>query len=796
LITIGLTCKTLLRARYIRQIIWGAIVFRVKEKIGLALFALIPTVQFAVIAPVYANSNGARYTAHDLYLIASFAEKNAATATALSRQYNRTITVQSLQIAADQAALTRANKAKAAADAAAERARAAGNADKAKAERAQRVADAANARAEAAEAKLAESLRQRQDELAVLDPNYAIERGVLNSVGQLFLQSSDGRLAFEDYVSGKPNAYRIAAPILEKISEERAKTYDALAQKKKAADLQLRAYFAYDAWNKGQETAANTAELFEQVVVADPTGYNDWQVLANLRQNMGQLDRALAAAKSSIEAAKLWEYQRADSLRFLGDVLTARSEFTEAGKAYEQALAINRELILPLPVLSIPIVPTKEKDIVLIGGKQYRKMPDEFENSRKMAAEADLSSTLSSYSQALSKQGNSVEAIKLAREATDLSERLLKLDPNSEGARFRLAFRLMDLGDALFSSYNVAGAAPHFERALEIFSLHAKAHSDTLFYQSYVAAALERNCNVHLNIGTIEQARNDADQALLISQRLADADGSSWEAKRNLEKSWTKVGEVALKAGDPKGALTSFEKALAIQRMTLTVDPNSIQAKSDRRSLIWHMANAEEALKHYDSAMALREERLKLQRELTLDSQRPKHDSRSVASDLSDIANLLSKQENRLRSMSYRREGVQILRKLLLDDTAPPRDKSHIADDVIVEMHVLGMDMYATGDKSGATSQFEEALKIARDYQLFASSESEFEHYKMASIGMLVILDAPGHPPEELADQMERMRSQGQLTQTELTALNQLKAQIKAMVPTSRPSSPNTGKQP
>jgi tetratricopeptide (TPR) repeat protein len=773
-------------------------VSRLRGNIVLLLIALNLTAQFGAVAPVHAtttSSNGP-FTARELNLITTFAEKNEATKTALSRQYNQKISNLNEQIAVEQEVSKKANKAKTAADAAVERAKAAGQKDKAKAERAQRAAYAANARAEAAEAKLAESLGQRQDELAALDPNYAIELGILNSVGQLFLQSPDGRLAFEDYVSGKPNSYQIAAPILKKLADERAKTYDALAQKKKAADLRMRAYFAFDAWNKGQESATNTAELFEQVVAADPNGYRDWGALAVLRQNMGQFDRALAAAESSLKAVTFRGWQMADGLRFLGDILTARSEFAEALKAYEKALVINREMILPLPVVSIPIVPTKEKDIVLIGGKQYRKMPDEFENARKMANEADLSSSLSGYSRVLSKQGNSVESIKVAREATGLSERLLKRDPGSEQARINLAFRLMDLGDALFSSYDVTGAAPHFERALEIFQSFAKSHPDTPFYLSYVAAALGRNCNIHLNTGAIDKARETAELALRISQRLADADSSSWEAKRNLAKSLIKVGEVDVKAGDPKGALISFEKALAIQQMALMADPNSIQAKLDRRSLLWNMANAKEALKQYDSAIALREERLKLQRELTLDSQRPQDDSRSVASDLSDIASLLSKQENYLRSMSYRREEIQILRKLLLDDASHPSDKAEIADDLIVEMHVLGMDMSATSDKSGAILQIEEALNIAREHQSFAGKESKFERHIMTSIALLAGLGAPGHPPQELSDYMEKMGSKGLLTQFELSALEQLKAEIKAMPITAVPTALPARKQP
>ncbi len=226
--------------------------------------------------------------------------------------------------------------------------------------------------------------------------------------------------------------------------------------------------------------------------------------------------------------------------------------------------------------------------------------------------------------------GDAEEAVRHYARCLEISEGLLKHDPDSARAAHDVFVSLDKVGDFLAQRGQPGDAEPalrHFTRGLEISDGLLKRNPDSAHAARGVSSSLEKLGNFLAQRGQpgdVAQALRHFTRCLEISDGLLKRNPDSAEAARDVSVSLGRLGDLLAHRGQPgdaEKALRHFTRDLEISEGLLKRNPDSGEAARDVSVSLNRLGDfltrrgqpgdAEEALRHYTRCLEIREGLLK-----------------------------------------------------------------------------------------------------------------------------------------------------------------------------------------
>jgi tetratricopeptide (TPR) repeat protein len=108
-------------------------------------------------------------------------------------------------------------------------------------------------------------------------------------------------------------------------------------------------------------------------------------------------------------------------------------------------------------------------------------------------------------------------------------------------------------------------------------AIFSRASQKNAHWQSNVAQNLEKIGDIKLAAGDSKGALTSYQEMLAIDRELVERDGSNIEWQRTLSLSLERMGDVRLALGHAMSAVTAYEESLAIQRRLIELDDSNIK---------------------------------------------------------------------------------------------------------------------------------------------------------------------------------------------------------------------------
>jgi len=221
---------------------------------------------------------------------------------------------------------------------------------------------------------------------------------------------------------------------------------------------------------------------------------------------------------------------------------------------------------------------------------------------------------------------------------------------------------------------------------------------------------LTRVGDAHLFAGDRAGALTAYEKSLAIARTLAAADPGNAASQRDLSLTLTRVGDARLSLDDSAGALAAYEESLGIARTLAAPDPGDAVRQRDLGVSLAKFGNARLAMGDYVGAVASSEESLKIARTLGAADPGVAVWQRDLSVILLTVGNARLATGDRAGALAAYEESLKIARTLAAADPG----RAVWQRDLSVILSTVGDARLATGDRAGALAAYEESLKIAR----------------------------------------------------------------------------------
>jgi tetratricopeptide (TPR) repeat protein len=307
----------------------------------------------------------------------------------------------------------------------------------------------------------------------------------------------------------------------------------------KAASMRMLADLRKEMRAHGEATTADVLALYDQAAASDPSNVMLDITRTELARDLGDLNRARAAAQQAVSVAST-DGERGLALTFLGEQAASQHDAAAAHDAYTQALAIFQRLAASD---STPFIQN-------LLGRVLREIGDLQEG------QGDTAAAKASYTASLA-----------------IRERLASADPDDKLIQLSLSLDLQQLGDLDLKTGDIAGAKAAYERALAIRQALLQADPGNADQQFFVSGMLRRLGDLARKQGDLKTARQEFEQCMAIHQRLVAANPSSGLYQAGLALDYFNVADVAFEQGDRVTAKADYEQSLTLLRPLAAADP-------------------------------------------------------------------------------------------------------------------------------------------------------------------------------------------------------------------------------
>ncbi len=427
---------------------------------------------------------------------------------------------------------------------------------------------------------------------------------------------------------------------------------------------------------------------------------------------VGDTQGALAAAEKSTAIMRMvleqasskafWKAGLAESLVNVGDVKLQAGDRIGARAAYEESLALRRDLaaddggVLARRALSesldrvgnMALAANDFAHAIDLYGQSLAIARDLAKSKGNVEGRRDLAISLAKMGDAKLGAGDRAGALASYEEALAISRDLAKNANNAQAQR-DLLVNLESVADVKDAAGDNAGALAAYEEGLAIARDLAVDKSNAAA-QRDLSLALDRFGGAKQQTGDQASALSAFEESLAIARSFA-ADRSNMRAQRFLSFSLDKVAAMKRKAGDLKSALVDYGESLAIARR-LAEDSGDKQAQRDLSISLSNLGDVKRDAGDRVAARALFEESLTVTRKLA------EADSNSRAQlDLAVVLNRIAEVSD--DPMPQYEEEFHILQTLDAQGLLPAYDK-----DLLKELSGALADIHKA-DATGAAAK-------------------------------------------------------------------------------------------
>ncbi len=473
---------------------------------------------------------------------------------------------------------------------------------------------------------------------------------------------------------------------------------------------------------------------------------------ARLAQTSGRTDKARRYYEASVQREPDWPSALENYAWFLFDqsieskyhgslqaaAADAERSFDFARRLYEQDVA-NPEAQRVLAAASEQV-----GDLLVIRGQpgdaeqalqHYTRDLELSEsllkrNPDSAQAARDVSVSLEKLGDFLAQRGQPGDAEQALQHYTrdlELSESLLKRNPDSAQAARDVSVSLNRLGDFLAQRGqpgDAEQALQHYTRGLELSESLLKRNADSAQAARDVSVSLEKLGDFLAQRGQpgdAEQALQHYTRGLELSESLLKRNADSAQAARDVSVSLEKLGDFLAQRGQPgdaEQALQHYTRGLELRESLLKRNPDSAQAARDVSVSLNRLGDflaqrgqpgdAEQALQHYTRGLELRESLLKR----NPDSAQAARDVSVSLNKLGDFLAQRGQPGDAEQALQHYTRGLELRESLLKRNP----DSAQAARDVSVSLNRLG-DFLAQrgqpGDAEQALQHYTRGLELS-----------------------------------------------------------------------------------
>ena len=359
---------------------------------------------------------------------------------------------------------------------------------------------------------------------------------------------------------------------------------------------------------------------------------------ALIATRIGPLNEAVESYRAAIALLRTLTKEHPDegalrellarSLVNYGIALNALNRIDEAITAHEEAGRVWAELQKDRPNDSEPGIEQAlawlNRGVALQATEDWQRALESFRRGQTVLAERGLTEKdprltimlLINVSQAEDRLNQRDEALRAARAAATLAERMLKADPRSEGARVVSAYAARLVGSQYLKRNDLAAAKTNLQLSLALLTdlrqqqprLTEYAWNLSLTYEELAALAEKQKQPL------------DALKALLLAEalvkELVNRDGESHPHRVSLARIERRLGNLNQDLGNPEGTRKAFEQAKVHMEYLLAHNSPRSALRSELAGVCLQLGVALSKLQKHQEAAAVWEDGAKHYRAL------------------------------------------------------------------------------------------------------------------------------------------------------------------------------------
>ena len=291
----------------------------------------------------------------------------------------------------------------------------------------------------------------------------------------------------------------------------------------------------------GEATTADVLELYDRAAEVDPGHFKTQIERARMARDLGDLTRARVAVEQALKVATT-EQEHATAERALGEVGAAQHDFTGAGQAFDDAIAIFRRLAA---------------------------------NDATATGESNLAWALQDKGDLLVLTSEFNAARAAYAECLGLRQRVAAANPMNAVMQDAVTSANQRLGDLDEKLGDLSGARADFEAGLAVRQRLSAADPTNTDLQYYVSAFMRRLGDLAAKQGDLVGARRAYEDCLAIRQRLSAANPSSAQLQSAVALDLEDLAGVAFSQNDLASARADYDACLAIRRRLAAADPTN-----------------------------------------------------------------------------------------------------------------------------------------------------------------------------------------------------------------------------
>lgn len=252
--------------------------------------------------------------------------------------------------------------------------------------------------------------------------------------------------------------------------------------------------------------------------------------------------------------------QRARALQMVGELRSARGDFTRAGAAFEQAAATTGELRARDP-----------------------------QNGQRVFDHAQSVFWVGSV--AMQRGDRATEGRAFATYA-DLADKLVAIDPKRDEWQAEVASSRSNLGTMEMEDRRVDAAVGDFRRAVAVGAVLTARHRENVDWRSNYADSIAWLADAERFRGHLNAATDARLRELAVFRALVQVDPQDYPSQQSL--AWTDhaLGDLAMDRGDLKGAIASYDQADRIMERLLRTEPGNVDSLQRAATIDLDLAQA------------------------------------------------------------------------------------------------------------------------------------------------------------------------------------------------------------
>ncbi len=329
--------------------------------------------------------------------------------------------------------------------------------------------------------------------------------------------------------------------------------------------------------------------------------------------------------------------------------------------------------------------------------------------------------------------GNLPQALIFFQNQNRLVEELHEVCPSDANYRYSLAISYQSLGDIKRSFGDLSDALIFFEKMNQCFQELCEIYKDDRKFQLGLATSYSYLGDIHFKLGKLLDALNSFETGMKLSQTLYKYDSNNTEFKKSLGIFHQFLGRTYLQLNRLQDALKSFEEYNRLTKELFESHPHNISFKQNLAVSYQFLGDLYRRLEYFNQALKYFEEYNRLEKELFESSPNSTDVKDSLAVSYQFLGDTHLILGNMTKAFEFFEFYNQLTKELL--DSSP--DNVKFKGGFTISHQFLGKVYFQQGNWNKAFEFFEEYNRLEKE--LYEAYPEKIEYKNLLATSYLLL---------------------------------------------------------